>query len=185
MSDEAFSSGDLNTFRYLHTFNVEVKFVRTMGSARLPTKAYEYDNCWDIYAASGAVIPSGGSAVVPVGLTVAYISKGYGLAIKPRSGIGFKNGIQPHLGEIDFGYRGDLSIKLYNFSNHMPTDISGGDSPHYHHTIPSPLGEDYVVSAGDRIAQFKVERVYRTKVSFVNNTLPGDRGDKGFGSSGK
>ena len=185
MSDEDFGSGDLNTFRYLHGYNVEVKFVRTMGSARLPTKAYEYDNCWDIYAASGAVIPSGGSAIVPVGLTVAYISKGYGLAIKPRSGIGFKNGIQPHLGEIDFGYRGDLSIKLYNFSNHMPVSYGGEGTWGQWHTTPSPLGKDYVVNVGDRIAQFKVERVYRTSVSFVNNTLPGERGDKGFGSSGK
>ena len=162
-------------------FNVQVHFVKTDGNARLPTKAYNMDNCFDIYASGGGVVPAGGSAIIPVGLKLAYITPGFGLAIKPRSGLGFKSNIQPHLGEIDNGYRGDLSVKLYNFTPKQKVLIT--EQGTYSHTEPGD--QVFVVSPGDRIAQFKVERVYYTTVSFTNSLGESDRGDNGFGSSGK
>lgn len=96
---------------------VEVKFVRTHPDAKLPTKAHNEDNCWDLYAVEDMTIPHStayqmhkldsnfavniGNAVVPVGLTVGYITPGFGFVIKGRSGMGFKSGIVPHFGEID------------------------------------------------------------------------------------
>jgi len=141
---------------------VEIKFVKTHSDAKLPTKAYEEDNCFDLYSVEDTVIPAGGSAVVPVGLTCGYISPGYGFVIRPRSGLGFKAGLQPHLGEIDNGYRGDLGVKMYNFTN-----------------------VDYTVKKEERTAQIKVERVWETKVSLIDEIIPAQRGEKGFGSSGR
>ena len=150
--------------------NVEIKFVKTHPDAILPTKAFSDDNCWDLYAVEDVVIPRSGelfgsvkigSGVVPVGLSVGYITPGYGFVIKGRSGLGFKHGIQPHFGEIDNAYRGDLGIKLYNL-----TDTS------------------YIVKKGDRIAQFKIEKVYESEVSFIDTPIPSNRGEGGFGSSG-
>lgn len=140
---------------------VEIKFLKTHPEAKLPTKAYKEDNCFDLYSVENKTIPARSSAIIPVGLTCAYITPGFGFVIRPRSGLGFKAGLQPHLGEIDNGYRNDLAVKVYNFS-----DV------------------DYSVNTGDRVAQFKVEKVWNTNVSFTDDIIPADRGQSGIGSSG-
>ncbi len=157
---------------------VEVKFVKTHPDAKLPTKAHNEDNCWDLYAVEDITIPHStayqmhkldsnfavniGNAVVPVGLTVGYITPGFGFVIKGRSGMGFKSGVQPHFGEIDQLYRGDLGVKLYNLT-----------------------AKDYNVKKGDRIAQFKIEKVWESTVEFIDTAVETTRGAGGFGSSGK
>ena len=99
---------------------------------------------------------------VPVGLTLAYIEKGFWFRIEPRSGLGFKHDIQPHLGIIDNGYRGDLGVKLYNFGN-----------------------EPYFVKKGDRIAQFVVYPLIQPQCDWADEIVQSDRGTDGLGSSGK
>lgn len=141
---------------------VVIKFVKTHPQAVLPSKNHEEDNCFDLYCVEDTFIPPRGSGVVPVGLTVGFITPGYGFVIRPRSGLGFKAGLQPHLGEIDNGYRGDIGVKMYNFTDNG-----------YHFT------------AGDRIAQIKIEKVYPTVVEWSTEISSSTRGDKGFGSSGK
>ena len=152
--------------------NVVIKFVKTHEDAKLPTKAHQGDNCFDLYAVEDTVIPGGtygpvddvkiGSAIVPVGITVGYISEGYGFVLRPKSGLGFKAGLQPHLGEIDNGYRGDCAVKMYNFSN-----------------------KDYTYKKGDKVAQIKIEKIYNTVIEWVDKVEEAQRGDAGFGSSGK
>lgn len=204
-------------------FVVDIQFIKTHPNAKLPTKAYNIDNCYDLYAVEETVIPSGGSAVVPVGLKLAYISPGFGLAIRPRSGLGFNSNIQPHLGEIDNGYRGDMGIKLYNFSNMFKvkvpvagtaldisdvnltgnTTVAGSldtaktDKPKvkpdldtanqlitYYVEANDNTRDSFIVKPGDRIAQFKVERVWYARVSFTDSYSASERGENGFGSSG-
>lgn len=139
----------------------EIKFKKTNELAKLPTKNNSSDAGWDVYATEGILIPAKGSAVVPVGLTVAYISPGYYISVNPRSGLGFKSGIQPHLGTIDSEYRGDLAVKLYNFSD-----------------------KDYQVSIGDRISQLIIHYNIDIEVKWgeIEQTK---RNNQGFGSSGK
>ena len=151
---------------------VLIKFVKTHSDAKLPTKAHNGDNCFDLYAVEDTVIPRSGygpvdevkvgSAVVPIGITVGYISEGYGFVLRPKSGLGFKAGLQPHLGEIDNGYRGDCAVKMYNFSD-----------------------KDYNYKKGDKVAQIKIEKIYDTKIEWTCEAEEADRGDSGFGSSGK
>ena len=152
--------------------NVIIKFVKTHEDAKLPTKAHRGDNCFDLYAVEDTVIPGSyydpignveiGNAVVPVGITVGYISEGYGFVLRPKSGLGFKAGLQPHLGEIDNGYRGDCAVKMYNFSK-----------------------DDYFYKKGDKVAQIKIEKIYNTEVKWAKKVSKAKRGDAGFGSSGK
>lgn len=118
------------------------------------------DTGFDLVAVDNANIPRSGSAVVPVGLTLADITPGYWIRIEPRSGLGFKHNIQPHLGVIDNGYRGDLAVKLYNF----------GDV-------------DHEVQKGDKIAQLVVYPLIQPVFRFTDNVTNTSRGDKGFGSS--
>jgi len=152
--------------------NVIIKFVKTHEDAKLPTKAHRGDNCFDLYAVEDTVIPGSyyhsngnvkiGNAVVPVGITVGYISEGYGFVLRPKSGLGFKAGLQPHLGEIDNGYRGDCGVKMYNFSN-----------------------KNYTFNKGDKVAQIKIEKIYDTVIEWTDKVEEAQRGDAGFGSSGK
>lgn len=146
----------------IRSIDAEIKFIKADFNAQLPTKNHEDDNCWDLYSVDTVVIPAHGSAEVPVGLKLSYITPGFGLAIKPRSGLGFKYSIQIHAGEIDNGYRGLLGAKLYNVSN-----------------------TPYTVQTGDRVAQFKVERVYTSCVAWTTTAAESTRGEQGFGSSGK
>ena len=151
---------------------VVIKFVKTHPDAKLPTKAHEGDNCFDLYAVEGTTIrPSKSDAVgnvqvasgvVPVGITVAYITPGYGFVIKPKSGLGFKHNLQPHLGEVDNGYRGDCAVKMYNFND-----------------------KKYAFEKGDKVAQIKIEKIYNTSIEWADSVEEAQRGDAGFGSSGK
>ena len=150
---------------------VNIKFVKTHDDAVLPTKAHDGDNCFDLYAVEDTVIPCSsswigdvtiGNAVVPVGITVADITKGYGFVLRPKSGLGFKAGLQPHLGEIDNGYRGDCGVKMYNFTS-----------------------TPYEFKKGDKVAQIKIEKIYDTVIEWTDEVEEAQRGDAGFGSSGK
>jgi dUTP pyrophosphatase len=149
---------------------VNIKFLKTHDDAKLPTKAHEGDNCFDLYAVEDTVVPGSsrvggvnvGNAVVPVGISVADITPGFGFVLRPKSGLGFKAGLQPHLGKRKMGYRGDCGVKMYNFTS-----------------------EDYTFKKGDKVAQIKIEKIYDTKVSWAKKTTKAKRGDAGFGSTGK
>ena len=144
----------------------EIRFMKTHPDAVLPAANDSDitlgDSGYDLTAVEDVKIHVGNDAVVPVGLTLAYIDPGYWFRIEPRSGLGFKHGIQPHLGVIDNGYRGDMGVKLYNFGR----DI-------------------YHVEKGDRIAQLVVYRLFKPIMKWADEVEETDRGNKGFGSSGK
>lgn len=142
--------------------NVTIKFVKTHEDAQLPSKAHKSDNCFDLYCVEDTTISARGSNVVPVGIKVAYITPGFGFVLRPKSGLGFKAGLQPHLGEIDNGYRGDCAVKMYNFSD-----------------------TGYTYKKGDKVAQIKIEKIYDTNIEWADDVEEADRGDAGFGSSGK
>lgn len=162
----------MNIITYRGVVDVEIKFVKTHADAKLPEKAHSDDNCFDLFAVEDTVIPAStasptgevriGSNVVPVGIKVGYITPGFGFVIKPKSGLGFKAGLQPHLGEIDTGYRGDCAVKMYNFSD-----------------------TGYQYKKGDKVAQIKIEKNYVTTVEWADEVEEADRGEGGFGSTGK
>jgi dUTP pyrophosphatase len=146
--------------------SIRIKFKKTHPDAVLPT-ANDHstgtgDTGYDLTAVEDMTIQGYSSVVVPVGLTLADITTGYWMRIEPRSGLGFKHCIQPHLGVIDNGYRGDLGVKLYNFSN-----------------------KRFIVRAGERIAQLVVYPLIQPEMSFVDDVTETARGDKGFGSTDK
>lgn len=145
----------------LPAVHTDLLFEKLHPDARLPQKNNPTDTGYDVSCVEDAVIPARGSAVVKVGLKFANIPAGYWIRVEGRSGLGFKKGIMPHPGIIDQGYRGDADIKLYNL-----TDV------------------DYHVTAGDRIAQFVLYPNVSVAVNF-GQTISSDRGENGFGSSGK
>lgn len=160
---------------------VVIKFIKTHPDAQLPSKAYsDGDNCFDLYCCEDTVVPPTrttegseslggykvkvGAALVPVGLKVAYITPGFGFVVKDKSGLGFKHQLSHYGGEIDNGYRGDMGIKIANYSD-----------------VP------YKFRKGDKVAQIKIEKIWKTEISFTDSIVDVDcpRGEGGFGSSGK
>lgn len=143
---------------------IKVKFLKTHDDAILPkvnNSAWATgDSGYDIFSVEDVVVPARGSVVAPVGITVADISPGYWFRIEPRSGLGFKHNLQPHLGVIDNQYRGDLGVKLYNFSD---TDVT--------------------IEKGKAVAQFVVYPLLQVAVDWSDEVTETNRGAKGFGSS--
>tara|TARA_E500000318_G_C3569248_1_gene217096 strand:- start:1451 stop:1936 length:486 start_codon:yes stop_codon:yes gene_type:complete len=143
---------------------INVRFLKTHDDAVLPkvnNQAFGTgDSGYDIFSVEEVVVPARGSVVAPVGVTVADISPGYWFRIEPRSGLGFKHNIQPHLGVIDNQYRGDLGVKLYNFSD---VDVS--------------------IEKGKAIAQFVVYPLVQVSVDWSTEVTETARGNNGFGSS--
>lgn len=143
---------------------------KTNPKAVIPQVAYGSTSaCFDITCIETTVIPAGGSAVVPNGLNLTIPdSESYWLQIQLRSSKGFKYSLIPHYGTVDAGYTGDLGVKIYNVGK-----------------------EDVVIEEGERYAQIAVIKKPEYEIIELNdeefNELKSkqNRGDGGFGSSGK
>ncbi len=108
--------------------------------------------------------PGGGRALVPAGVALA-LPDGYAGLVLPRSGLAARHGVTclNAPGLVDAGYRGELQVLLVN------TD------PH----------EAYQVERGDRIAQLVVVAVAQAAFLAVATLPASERGDGGFGHSGR
>ena len=102
-------------------------------------------------------------ALVPTGLYMA-LPDGTEAQVRPRSGLAAKYGksVLNEPGTIDADYRGEVKVILVNLSN-----------------------DEFVINPGERIAQLvvaKYEKVEWDEVEVLDET---DRGEGGFGSTGR
>lgn len=131
----------------------------------LPAYARAGDAGVDLVAREDVTLAAaGGRALVPTGIAIA-LPEGYAGFVQPRSGLAFKHGVTclNTPGLIDSGYRGELKVCLIN---HDPT-------------------EAFEVKRGERIAQLVVQAVENVTFVEVDALDDSERGDKGFGSSGR
>jgi len=131
----------------------------------LPAYARAGDAGIDLIAREDVTLaPAGGRALVATGIAIA-LPEGYAGLVQPRSGLAFKHGVTVlnTPGLIDSGYRGELKVCLIN---HDPT-------------------EPFEVTRGERIAQLVVQAVEHVTFVEVDTLDDSERGDKGFGSSGR
>lgn len=127
------------------------------------------DSGYDIRAAidESMIIPARGIATIPSGICLEVTdypqenNMSVEIQIRPRSGM-TKNGIVAQLGTVDASYRGELKANVFNF-NDFDVEIK-------------PL---------DRIAQIVICPIYKPEPISVDELSTTERGDKGFGSSGK
>ena len=117
----------------------------------------------DLRASDGCVIPPGGRALVPTGLRIA-LPEGYEAQVRPRSGLALRHGVTlPNSpGTIDADYRGEIGVILMNLGQ-----------------------EPFIVEPGDRIAQMVVAPVARVAWSEAEALDATERGEGGFGSTGR
>lgn len=141
-------------------------------NAIMPTRAHDTDAGLDLYATEDKVVPAGGSAVFDTGVSIelpkfVFDCSGYGVVlptaglIVSKSGLNFKHGITSE-GLIDDLYRGSIHVKLYNHGT-----------------------EDYEVKRGDKISQLVILPILTPQLEVVEELGETERGDKGFGSSGR
>lgn len=127
-----------------------------------PTRAHHDDAGLDLTANENIVIPSMGWRLVPTGTQTA-IPEGQAGLVCPRSGLAAKHGITVlnAPGIVDAGFWGVIGVVLINH----------GSKP-------------FEVQAGDRIAQLLI-MPYTNLTPVARPLDTTDRGDKGFGSTGK
>ena len=101
--------------------------------------------------------------LVPTGLFIA-LPEGTEAQVRPRSGLAAKHGITVlnSPGTIDADYRGEIKVILVNLSN-----------------------EPFVINPGERIAQMVVARFERAQWVEVQKLDSTERGEGGFGSTGR
>ena len=129
--------------------------------ALIPTRAHKNDAELDLRTPHDIVIPSGGSALINTGVHIEIKENEVGL-IKSKSGLNTRFGIITE-GVIDTGYTGSIFVKLYNLGN-----------------------ETAQFKTGDKIAQLLIMPVIIPQELEVVNSLPkSERGNNGFGSSGR
>ena len=128
--------------------------------AKMPTRAHSTDAGIDLYARATQIIPARESAKFDTGVHIE-IPVGYVGMLKSKSGLNVKHGITSE-GVIDAGYTGSIVAKLYNNS-----------------------GYDYKVNAGDKITQLVIMPIITPDLEEVNTLEDTERGNGGFGSTGK
>jgi len=143
-------------------FDYDIIRVQLLDSmAKTPTRANTNDAGWDLYSAIDTIVPSKQRKTVRTGIAIQMPEQFAGL-IWPRSGLSVKHGIDVLAGVVDSGYRGEIMVCLYNTSE-----------------------ENVSISTGDRIAQIIFQEVPRVTMEIHETLGSSQRGDNGFGSSGK
>ena len=128
--------------------------------AIMPTRAHPWDAGLDLYAHQSKCIRSNGSRTFDTGVHV-QIPEGYVGFIKSKSGLMVKHGITTD-GTIDSHYTGSIKVKQFNHS-----------------------GSKYYLKAGDKIAQLVIVPCLLPDLELVDKLEETDRGDCGFGSTGR
>ncbi|MDB3981730.1 dUTP diphosphatase [Methylophilaceae bacterium] len=110
------------------------------------------------------VINPGETELIPSGISIYIKNPGYAALILPRSGLGHKHGIVLGnlVGLIDSDYQGELLISCWN----------RGD-------------KEFIINPLERIAQLVLVPVYQASFNLVNDFESSERGEGGFGSTGK
>ena len=149
--------------------------------AKMPMRAHPYDAGLDLYTPKDVTIPATetiveesifgfwphktrtivGSAVIDTKVHME-IPEGYVGFLKSKSGLNVNHGLTADGGVIDAHYTGSIAVKVYNHT----------DKPYY-------------FKAGDKIAQLVILPCLLPELELVDSLEETDRGDNGFGSTGR
>lgn len=141
--------------------------VKRVGAVEVPLPSYQTSGSagMDLHAALHAPmeLAPGERRLIPTGLAFA-IPDGYEGQIRPRSGLGHRHGLSivNTPGTLDCDFRGEVGIVLIN------------------------LGQEPVkIAPGERIAQLVVSPVVRAELELVQDLPETERGQGGYGSTGR
>lgn len=143
---------------------MEIKIKIIEPGIKPPESAYDGDAGVDLSSRINIILKPGERAIVPTGIALE-IPEGYAGFLHPRSGLAIENGLSivNAPGLIDSHYRGEVSVILINLDPAKSVEIK----------------------RGKRIAQLVVQKVEKPAFRIINELNSTERGEKGFGSSGK
>ncbi|MCQ9329830.1 dUTP diphosphatase [Pelistega suis] len=145
---------------------VDLKVLDERMKAQLPAYATSGSAGLDLRACldEAITIEPGQTVLVPTGLAIHLADPGYAAVILPRSGLGHKHGIVLGnlVGLIDSDYQGQLMVSVWN----------RGQT----HFTMEPM---------ERMAQLVIVPVQQVEFNLVEEFTATDRGEGGFGSTGK
>ncbi|HEY8118661.1 MAG TPA: dUTP diphosphatase [Methylophilaceae bacterium] len=106
----------------------------------------------------------GETTLIPTGMAIHLSDPGYAAMILPRSGLGHKHGIVLGnlVGLIDSDYQGQLLVSCWNRGK-----------------------EPFILNPLERIAQLVIVPVVQASFTVVEDFAASERGEGGFGSTGK
>jgi dUTP pyrophosphatase len=142
---------------------LKIFFTKTNKDAVVPVYEKEEDAACSLRVTEDYIIYPGKRVLAKTGLKIA-IPEGFEGQIRPRSGLAWKQGLTVvnTPGTIDAGYRGEIMIALIN------------------------LGDKKVsVKKGDAVAQMKFSPVYKGFFMETQELDSTDRGEGGFGHTGR
>ena len=152
---------DIHSYSYARFAGNTIKVKKTEERAIIPTRSNSDDAGWDLYSITTRPIAPSQRVTIRTGISLEIPEEHVGL-IWPRSGMSVKNGIDVLAGVVDSGYRGEIKVCLLNTSR-----------------------EWMDIKEGDRIAQILFQEVPHFKLQEVEILQNSDRGQGGFGSTGK
>lgn len=148
------------------TLSIDFKILNPLIKDHIPTYASEGSAGLDLRACinNPVVINPGKTELIPTGISIFIKDPGYAGLILPRSGLGHKHGIVLGnlVGLIDSDYQGELFISTWNRGT-----------------------TSFTINSLDRIAQLVIVPVSQATFNLVSDYSKSDRGDGGFGSTGK
>lgn len=128
--------------------------------AYMPTRGHATDAGLDLRTPKDVTVPAYGNTTVDTGVHVMLPHGCAGLLVS-KSGLNVRHDITS-TGLIDEGYTGSIVVKLYNNGS-----------------------EDHEFEAGDKITQLVIIPVVCDPLEQTAAFLPSERGDNGFGSTGR
>ncbi len=140
---------------------VIAKFKRLKEGAIVPKFANPGDAGMDLFSTEEYVLKPGERYGFGLGIT-SELPEGYFVRFHPKSGLAVKNGIDVLAGVIDNGYRGEWIVVLVNLGS-----------------------EPKEFKSGDKIAQAIVQKLEATEIVEVDELSETQRGEGGFGSTGR
>ncbi|MDX2321530.1 dUTP diphosphatase [Moritella marina ATCC 15381] len=147
---------------------IEVKILNPRVGTEFPLPSYATPGSagLDLRAclAQPLTVNPGETHLIPTGIAIHIADPTMAATILPRSGLGHKHGIVLGnlVGLIDSDYQGELMISCWN---------RGQDS--------------FSIQPGDRIAQMMIVPVIQAQLTIVEEFDSSERGEGGFGHSGK
>ncbi|WP_107687830.1 dUTP diphosphatase [Neisseria wadsworthii] len=145
---------------------VELKILNPKMADQLPAYATPGSAGLDLRACldEAVELAPGDTFLVPTGLAVYLNNPAYAAVLLPRSGLGHKHGIVLGnlVGLIDSDYQGELKVSVWNRSK-----------------------ETFTIEPMERIAQMVIVPVIQAAFKVVDEFAASERGEGGFGSTGK
>lgn len=134
--------------------------VKLDPGAYMPERAHDLDAGYDLRTPYNYGIQPRSFGTIDTGVHV-QIPEGYVGFLKSKSGLNVKHSITGE-GVIDAGYTGSIKVKLYNRSINK-----------------------YRFNKGDKIIQLVLLPIFTPDLEQVDTLEETDRGDAGFGSTGR